>query len=257
MKLESPVSRHLYQCGAERGRMTGGPGKAEQTRRAIVECALGMACARGLGSLTLGTVADRMGLSKTGVFARVGSIEALQLHVLAAYRTRFDRQVAAPARAAPAGTARLRAMFAYWARQVGEEGCLYLSCASEFAHRPGPLRDAVLADVLAWRLGLEHCARQAVDGGQLAAATDVRQLACDMSGLVLALHHDVRLLGAGDGAGRSMRAFERLLAACAGAAGARPPPFSLVSLDDDSGRCHNHNRRMFPAIEGVMHHDRN
>lgn len=226
MKLESPMSRHLHQYAAQPCRTSGALGKAEHTRRAIVECALGMACARGLGSLTLGTVADRMGMSKTGVFARVGSIEALQLQVLAAYRVRFDRQVAAPARAAPAGTARLRAMFAYWARQAAEEGCLYLSCASEFAHRPGPLRDAVLADVLAWRLDLEHCARQAVDGGQLAPATDVRQLACDMSGLILALHHDVRLLGASDGAGRGMRAFERLLAACTGAEGPVPTAVS-------------------------------
>lgn len=231
MKLNPPASCRGHLCAVERCHTTGALGKAEQTRRAIVECALGMASARGLGALTLGTVADRMGMSKTGVFARVGSIEALQLQVLAAYRIRFDSRVAAPARAVPAGVARLRAMFAYWARQVGDSGCLYLSCASEFADCPGPLRDAVLADVQAWRCSLERCARQAIECGQLAASTDVRQLACDMTGLVLVLHHDTRLLGASDGVQRSLRAFERLLAACSGTAGSAPQARGAASDD--------------------------
>lgn len=46
--------------------------KAEQTRAAIVDAALVMAQQGGLESPTIGTVGGRTGLSKSGVFSRVG-----------------------------------------------------------------------------------------------------------------------------------------------------------------------------------------
>lgn len=224
MKPNTDIERGPHRPERARRRpVTGAAGKAAQTHKAIVECALRMASASGLGALTLGTVADEMRMSKTGVFARVGSIEALQLDVLAAYRAHFRRHVVDPANATPAGLPRLRAMFGFWARLVGAQACLYLNCASEFDDRPGPLRDAVLAAALDWRHALETCIRHAVDAGQLDAATDPGQLACEMAGLVLVLQHHGRLLGATDGLERSMRAFERLLAACRAAPAERAP----------------------------------
>jgi AcrR family transcriptional regulator len=211
--------------------MDSAPRKGEQTRLAIIECALEMASLQGLGALTLGTLAEQMRMSKTGVFARVGSIQALQMDVLHAYRARFRDHVVDPASAAPAGVARLRAMFGYWARHVGAaqgSGCFYLSCASEFDDCPGPLRDAVLADVLEWRAALERCVQQAIDCGQLHASADTRQLVYEMAGLILVLHHDTRLLRAAHGAERSARAFERLLATFKGeVAAANAPVFTL------------------------------
>jgi AcrR family transcriptional regulator len=56
--------------------------KAELTRAAIVDAALTMAQEGGLESLTIGTVAEKAGLSKSGVFSRVGSREELQVAVL-------------------------------------------------------------------------------------------------------------------------------------------------------------------------------
>ena len=52
------------------------------TLAAIVDTALEMAAADGLESLTIGEVAKRLGLSKSGVFSRVGSREALQCAVV-------------------------------------------------------------------------------------------------------------------------------------------------------------------------------
>ena len=51
--------------------------KAELTRAQIVESAVEMARHAGLESLTIGAVAERAGLSKSGVFSRVGSRESL------------------------------------------------------------------------------------------------------------------------------------------------------------------------------------
>jgi len=52
------------------------------TLSAILDTALTMAALEGLESLTIGEVAKRLGLSKSGVFSRVGSREALQTAVI-------------------------------------------------------------------------------------------------------------------------------------------------------------------------------
>ena len=59
------------------------------TRAAIVEAALLAASRDGLEGLTIGTLADSMQMSKSGVFAHFGSREELQLAVLKAYVQRF------------------------------------------------------------------------------------------------------------------------------------------------------------------------
>ena len=52
------------------------------TLTAILDTAIEMAATDGLESLTIGEVAKRLGLSKSGVFSRVGSREALQIAVI-------------------------------------------------------------------------------------------------------------------------------------------------------------------------------
>jgi AcrR family transcriptional regulator len=47
--------------------------RSELTLAAILDTSLAMAAADGLDSLTIGEVAKRLGLSKSGVFSRVGS----------------------------------------------------------------------------------------------------------------------------------------------------------------------------------------
>ncbi len=66
------------------------------TRAAIVEAALQAASRDGLEGLTIGTLADSMQMSKSGVFAHFGSREELQLAVLKAYVQRFVDEVLRP-----------------------------------------------------------------------------------------------------------------------------------------------------------------
>src|SRR5690606_41247376 len=63
--------------------------KGEQTRVAIIDAALDLAATRGLEGLTLGSLAERMRMSKSGVFAHFGSREDLQIAVLKEYEPRF------------------------------------------------------------------------------------------------------------------------------------------------------------------------
>ncbi|MGE5338822.1 MAG: TetR/AcrR family transcriptional regulator [Gemmatimonadota bacterium] len=192
--------------------------KAEQTRAAIVDAALAMAQQIGLEGLTIGSVADESGLSKSGVFSRVGSREELQVAALKEYERRFVEQVMTPALREPRGLARLRATWQRWLEWVrsglGGRGCLFVSGATEYDDRPGAVRDALLTGLAELRKQLARMIRQAIDLGELALDTDPEQVAFELYAIVLALHNEDRLFRDRDAYARAQAAFERVVASC-------------------------------------------
>lgn len=190
--------------------------KAELTRAAIVDAALTMAQEGGLESLTIGTVAERVGLSKSGVFSRINSREELQVAALKEYERRFVEAVVMPSLREPRGLPRLRALVAGWADWVrvgaGRDGCLFVSGSVEFDDRPGPVRDAVLAGLSELRRHLARTVRQAVEEGQLTADADPEQMAFELNSMILGLHNDLRLFRDERAMQRALAAFDRLLA---------------------------------------------
>ena len=119
--------------------------RSELTLAGILDTALEMAAADGLESLTVGEVAKRLGLSKSGVFSRIGSREALQRAVIEEYDRRFLQDVFVPAMREPRGLPRLHAIVRLWLQRTADVdariGCLYCAGAFEFDDRDGPLRD--------------------------------------------------------------------------------------------------------------------
>jgi len=190
--------------------------RSELTRAAILDTALLMAAQDGLESLTIGEVAKRLGLSKSGVFSRVGSREALQAAVIEEYDRRFVQQVFLPAMREPRGLPRLNAVIRLWLKRAeGLEiryGCIYCAGAFEFDDRDGPLRDLLLEGVMRWRASLRRSVIQAIDAGHLRADTDVEQLVFELDGLVIALMRDARFLRDPRAIERAWRAYERLIA---------------------------------------------
>jgi AcrR family transcriptional regulator len=190
--------------------------KSELTRAAILGAAVEMAQAGGLESLTIGTVAERTGLSKSGVFSRVGSREELQIAVLKEYERRFVEQVLAPSLLEPRGLPRLRAVMRRWTELLLKDSgasCLFISGATEYDDQPGPVRDAVLEGMAQWRKQLGRAIRQAVEEKQLDSATDPDQLAFEIFALILGIHLDLRLFGDKTAASRALTALERLFVA--------------------------------------------
>ena len=82
--------------------------KGDQTRAAIVEAALEAASREGLEGLTIGTLADWMHMSKSGLFAHFGSREELQISVIREYHARFEEEVFFPAIVEPRGLPRVQ-----------------------------------------------------------------------------------------------------------------------------------------------------
>jgi len=188
--------------------------KGRQTRAAILDSALALASQMGLEGLSIGALAEVSHMSKSGVFAHFGSREELQIAVIREYHRRFEEEVFFPSMREPRGVPRLRALFERWLRRVSVEvdsGCIYISGAVEFDDRPGPVRDALVDMVRSWHDALERSIRIAIEDRQLRPDTDVQQMLFEMHGLVLALHHDARLMRLPGAAQRASTAFERLV----------------------------------------------
>lgn len=189
--------------------------KGEQTRAAILEAALDLAARDGLEGLTIGLIAERMEMSKSGVFAHFGSREELQIATLKEYHRRFEEEVFLPALRRPRGLPRVEAMIAHWIDHVRSveipHGCIYVSGAVEFDDRPGPVRDALVAMVTDWQRALKHAIALAVEAGHLVPETDSAQMVFEIYAIMLGLHHEARLMRARGSVARARNAFSRLI----------------------------------------------
>lgn len=192
--------------------------KGEQTRTLILNEALAVASHVGLEGLSIGTLAQRLRLSKSGLFAHFGSKEDLQLQVLKQAGTLFLEEVLSPAQKEPSGLPRLDALVSNWIASVRSNdhfsgSCLLLAASIEYDDRPGAVRDALVAGQRELRGAVAKAIHLAIDEGHLKPDTDPWQLTFDLFGIVLAAHHDLRLLGDPHALDRARAAFRRLIAA--------------------------------------------
>ena len=191
-------------------------GKGKQTRAAILDEALAQASARGFEALTIGSLAERVGLSKSGLFAHFGSREELQIAAIEMAAARFTESVFAPALKARRGLPRLRALFEYWldwtARSGLTHGCPMQAAAVEFDDRPGPVRNAVVEHYTRLERELGRAVEIAIGEGHLRSDLDVGQFVFELIGLIFAYHHGARLFDPAKAQVRARTAFERLVA---------------------------------------------
>jgi AcrR family transcriptional regulator len=188
--------------------------KGERTRAAILDEALRLVSKAGLDGLTIGTLAEATGMSKSGLFAHFGSREELLLAVLAHGEAHFGEVVFQPALAKPRGLPRLRAMFVNWLDWTESAelpgGCPMIGGAAEFDDKPGPVRDMLAAGQRTWIETLKRAVRQALEERQLRHETDPEQMAFEMFGIALVVHHHRRLLGYKKARERALTALDSL-----------------------------------------------
>ena len=189
--------------------------KSEMTRTAIVGAGIDLASADGLQAITLQAVADRVGLSKSGVFSRVGSREALQMAVIDEFGRRFLADVFVPSMQQPKGLPRLDSIAQRWivrTRDVeAETGCIFSAGAFELDDCEGPLREHLYGEVTRWRGALRRTVLQAIEAGHLKADTDPEQVVSELNSLILGLLHDARFLRDTRAAERAQSTWQRLL----------------------------------------------
>lgn len=179
----------------------------------MLEAAVEVAASGGLASLTIGSLAERTGMSKSGLFAHFKSKETLQLRVLEFAGEAFVEDVVRPALAAPRGEKRITTLFESWlgVSRDGSAECLFVSAAWEYDDQPGPVRDRLVRMHLDFNDAVAQMFRTGISEGFFAAGADPEQFAHDLHGIMLIYFQAHRLLGDARAEERARHAFSRLI----------------------------------------------
>lgn len=198
--------------------------KGLQTRETALREALAQASHVGLKGITIGTLADALAMSKSGLFAHFRSKEQLQVDVLVHAADLFTISVVQPALKEPRGLARLRALCERWLGWDGYAdyampgGCIFIAASMEYDDEPdGPVRNRLVEQQAQWFDSMEMVIRGAVREGQLRDDLDTLQFAHELNGIMLGHHFAARLLRDESAHARALTALERLVDS------ARPP----------------------------------
>jgi len=159
-----------------------------------------MASVDGLERLSIGQLAEELGLSKSGLFAHFGSKEELQLATIENARLVYVEQVIVPALAAGTGLTRLTALcdefLSYVERRVFPGGCFFASAMAEFGSRPdSPVRARITDCQTQWLSVLEAAAQASVERSELRAGTGTAQVAFELEAALLSANWYFHLYG--------------------------------------------------------------
>lgn len=186
-----------------------------ETRDQILQMAMNTASIKGLSGLSIGDLAGRLGMSKSGLFRHFGAKEQLQLATVDAALGVFEREVAMPAMSASPGLERLRALMHAWVsyleRDVFSGGCFFAAASADVDSQPGPVRDRIAeigrAAIDAMMTEVEAAQRL----GQLREDVDARQLAFELHAYAMEANWARLLLDDDRAGGRALTAIDAAL----------------------------------------------
>ena len=189
-------------------------GKAESSKARVTNVGLTLASVYGLNALTIGMVADRAEMSKSGIFALFGSRNALQVEILKAAAVVAEPHVFGPGNGL-VGLRRLREFFAAWVgwpeRAGLPGGCPFLAASFEFDDLPGPARDVLIVIQSAFIARVTAMVDEARTSGELRADIDVHQLVWEIQAIYAGHHVGHHLMHEPDARRRADEAFSALI----------------------------------------------
>jgi AcrR family transcriptional regulator len=157
-----------------------------------------IASVQGLEGLTVGSLAEQLGMSKSGLFAHFGSKEDLQLATVEAARQVFIDKVTTPAIAASKGMPRLWGLINYWLalveRNVFKGGCFFSAASFEFDSRRGVVRDRIKAIMYEWIGVLTRAVQEAQKAGHLDPKANPTHMAFEFHAVAMGAHWAHQLL---------------------------------------------------------------
>lgn len=163
--------------------------RGDRTRQQVLDLSAELASVGGLEGLSIGALASRLRMSKSGLFAAFGSKEALQCATVDRAAEVFVEQVVLPGLAAPRGLPRLLGLVEAWFRYASNGafsgGCFFANVGAEFDARPGPVRDQVAARMGEWTDTLATAVRKAREERHLSPRADPAQVAFEIQALMM------------------------------------------------------------------------
>jgi AcrR family transcriptional regulator len=169
----------------------------------------------GLAGVTLGVLAERVGMSKSGLFAHFRSKEDVQIELLTHMAEFATKHILEPSMAVDEGLPRLRALVRNWfgwAQRAGlPGGCPVAAGLFEFDDVEGRVRNKILEMEGVWRGTLTELVQRALALGHLRRDLDVDQFVWELCGIYLGHHAAHRFLRAADADARAQTAFQALI----------------------------------------------
>ncbi len=160
----------------------------ERSRATILDAAARLATVEGLDGLSIGRLADHIGMSKSGLYAHFGSKEDLQLATLDTAAEIFTDEVIRPARQAETPLVGIIALcdafVSYLERKVFPGGCFFAAAAAELDTQPGPVKERLGELLRIWHGILERRVAAAQASGELDPAEEPAQLAFELDGML-------------------------------------------------------------------------
>ena len=169
-----------------------------RTREAILARAVDIASVEGLEGLTVGSLAEQLKMSKSGLFAHFGSKEELQLATVEKARQIFIENVSRPAVVARKGMPRLWRMVDYWLalveKRVFRGGCFFSAASFEFDSRRGVVRDRIAEIMHEWIAVLTRAVFEAQKAGHVDPKVDPTRVAFEIHAIAMGGHWAFQLL---------------------------------------------------------------
>ena len=161
----------------------------QRSRRTILDAAAKLATVEGLEGLSIGALADHIGMSKSGLYAHFGSKEELQLAAIETAGAIFNEEVVAPAERAAGPLEKLEVLceqfLSHLERKVFPGGCFFASAAAEFDTHPGPVQARISEFQRGWSDRMAQLVREAQTAGEVRADEDPDQLVFELNGSLL------------------------------------------------------------------------
>jgi AcrR family transcriptional regulator len=160
-----------------------------RSRQVILTAAARLATIEGLEGLSIGRLAEHIGMSKSGLYAHFGSKEELQLATIDTAAEIFATDVVQPAEAIADPLARVEALcerfLSHLERRVFPGGCFFISAAAEFDTHPGAVKERLADYQRSWLSMLEQLIEQAKERGEINPSEDAAQLAFEIDAFLL------------------------------------------------------------------------
>jgi len=185
------------------------------TRDRILDAGLGLLSASGFAGVTIGVLANHVGMSKSGLFAHFKSKEDIDIALLERMVDVAHKHVVVPAMRAQEGLSRLTALVENWfgwstkAGLVG--GCPAAAGMFELDDVEGRVREKLLELEKQWNEMLKQFIAESIATGDLRQDLDIDQFIWELMGFYLNHHASRRFMRNRDANMRARKAFQGLI----------------------------------------------
>jgi len=164
--------------------------RGEEQRNRILREAIRMTSEEGLQSLTIGRMAAKLAMSKSGLFAHFGSKRKLQLATIDRAYEIFEKRVLTPlVERGPKGIFRIWILCDLWIKQLETRlfpsGYFFTGAFMEYGERRGSLAGSLRAVIKTWLTTLQSAVEQAQDLADLKSEPSAEEMAFELNALLV------------------------------------------------------------------------